>query len=63
MGKALLKQGRDAEAIRKFRRRCASIRTIFRSSPYVAHVLAADEKPEVRDGQTALGYARPGPMS
>ena len=57
MGKALLKQGRDAEAIDKFREALRLDPDNFQILAYVAHVLAADEKPEVRDGQTALVYA------
>ena len=52
-----LKQGRDAEAIGKFREALRINPDNFQILAFVAHVLAADEKPEVRDGQTALVYA------
>ncbi len=57
MGKGLLQQGRDAEAIGKFREALRINPDNFQILAFVAHVLAADEKPEVRDGQTALVYA------
>ncbi len=57
MGKALLQQGRDAEAIGKFREALRINPDNFQILAFVAHVLAADEKPGVRDGQTALLYA------
>ncbi len=57
MGKALLQQGREAEAIGKFREALRVGPDNFQILAFVAHVLAADEKPEVRDGQTALVYA------
>jgi tetratricopeptide (TPR) repeat protein len=57
MGKALLQQGRDAEAIGKFREALRINPDNFQILAFVAHVLAADENPGVRDGQTALMYA------
>jgi Tfp pilus assembly protein PilF len=57
MGKALLQQGRDAEAIGKFREALRINPDNFQILAFFAHVLAADEKPGVRDGQTALVYA------
>jgi tetratricopeptide (TPR) repeat protein len=57
MGKALLKQGRDAEAIDKLREALRINPDNYQILAYVARVLAANEKPEVRDGQTALVYA------
>jgi tetratricopeptide (TPR) repeat protein len=57
MGKVLLKQGRDAEAIDKLREALRINPDNYQILAYVARVLAANEKPEVRDGQTALVYA------
>ena len=57
MGRTLLGQGRDAGAIDEFRAALRIDPDNFQILAYVAHVLAADEKPEVRDGQTALMYA------
>ncbi len=57
MGKALLQQGRDAEAIGKLREALRIDPDNYQILAYAARVLAADEKPEVRDGQTALVYA------
>ena len=57
MGMALLKQGRDAEAIDRFREALRLDPNNFRTLAYIAHVLAAEEKPEVRDGKTALELA------
>src|SRR5438270_9334790 len=53
LGKALLKTGRDAEAIPYFRKALQ----LNPNSPdllvYLAQVLASDEDPKVRDGQAA----------
>jgi tetratricopeptide (TPR) repeat protein len=57
MGKALLGQGRDTEAIDKLREALRINPDNYQILAYVARVLAANEKPEVRDGQTALVYA------
>ena len=57
MGKALLGQGRDAGAIDKLREALRINPDNYQILAYVARVLAANEKPEVRDGQTALVYA------
>ena len=57
MGKALLGQGRNAEAIDKLREALRINPDNYQILAYVARVLAANEKPEVRDGQTALVYA------
>jgi tetratricopeptide (TPR) repeat protein len=57
MGKALLGQGREAEAMDEFRAALRIDPDNFQILAYTARVLAADEKPEVRDGQTALVYA------
>ena len=57
MGKALLKQGRDAKAIDEFRAALRLDPENFQILAYTAHVLAADENPQSRDGQTALVLA------
>jgi tetratricopeptide (TPR) repeat protein len=57
MGQLLLKQGRDAEAIDQFREVLRLDPDNFQILAYVAHVLAADENPGIRNGQTALIYA------
>jgi Flp pilus assembly protein TadD len=57
MGNALLGQGRDAEAIAKFREALRIDPHNYQILAQVARVLAADEKPDVRDGQAALTYA------
>ena len=57
MGKALLKQGRDAEAIDEFRAALRLDPDNFQILAYTAHVLAADENPQIRDGKTALVLA------
>jgi protein O-mannosyl-transferase len=57
MAKALLKQGRDAEAIGQFREALRLNPENFQILAYIAHVLAAEENPEVRDGKTALVLA------
>ena len=57
MAKALLKQGRDTEAIGQFRAALRLDPENFQILAYIAHVLAAEENPEVRDGKTALVLA------
>lgn len=57
MAKARLKQGRDAEAIDEFRAALRLAPENFQILAYIAHVLAAEENPEVRDGKTALVLA------
>jgi tetratricopeptide (TPR) repeat protein len=57
MGNALRGQGRDAEAIAKFREALRIDPDNFQILAHAARVLAADEKADVRDGQTALLYA------
>ena len=57
MGKALLKQGRDAEAMDQFHEALRIDPDNFQILAYTAHVLAADENPEIRDGKTALVLA------
>jgi len=57
MGKVLLKQGRDAEAIDEFRAALRIDPNNFQILAYTAHVLAANENPQIRDGRTALVLA------
>ena len=57
LGKTLLKQGRDAEAIDEFRAALRLDPDNFKILAYVAHVLAAEENPQIRDGRTALVLA------
>jgi len=57
IGKLRLKQGRDAEAIDEFRAALRIDPDNFEILAYTAHVLAAIENPEVRDGKTAFALA------
>jgi tetratricopeptide (TPR) repeat protein len=57
MGKALLKQGRDAGALDEFRAALRLDPDNFQILAYTAHVLAADDHPQIRDGKTALVLA------
>ncbi len=57
IAKALLKQGRDAGAIDEFRAALRLDPDNFKILAYTAHVLAADETPQIRDGQTAVVLA------
>ena len=57
MAKALLKQGRDVEAVNQFREALRLDPENFQILAYIAHVLAAEENPQVRDGRTALVLA------
>ncbi|MGD1087148.1 MAG: tetratricopeptide repeat protein [Verrucomicrobiota bacterium] len=57
MAKALLKQGRDTEAIIQFHDALRCDLDNFQILAYTAHVLAADENSEIRDGKTALVLA------
>ena len=57
MGKALLKQGRDSEAMDQLREALRIDPDNFQILAYTAHVLAADENPQIRDGKTALALA------
>jgi tetratricopeptide (TPR) repeat protein len=57
MGKVLLKQGRDAGAIEEFRAALRLDPDNFQILAYTAHVLAADDHPQIRDGKTALVLA------
>ena len=57
IGKMRLKQGRDAEAIDEFREALRIDPNNFQILAYTAHVLAAAENPQIRDGRTALVLA------
>ncbi|MFZ0828804.1 MAG: tetratricopeptide repeat protein [Verrucomicrobiia bacterium] len=57
LGKALLKQGRDADAIDEFRAALRLDPDNYQILAYTAHVLAASENPQIRDGQAALVLA------
>jgi len=56
-GKALLKAGRDLEAIPYFHRAVQLDPNNPRVLTYLAQVLASDENPQVRNGNTALAMA------
>jgi Tfp pilus assembly protein PilF len=57
MAKTLLKQGHDAEGIDQFREALRLDPENFQILAYIAHVLAAEENPKIRDGRTALVLA------
>jgi tetratricopeptide (TPR) repeat protein len=57
LGKALLKQGRDAEAVDEFRAALRLDPENYQILAFTAHVLAANENPQSRDGQNALVLA------
>ncbi len=57
IGRLRLKQGRDAEAVDEFRAALRMDPNNFQILAYTAHVLAADENPQIRDGKTALVLA------
>jgi tetratricopeptide (TPR) repeat protein len=57
LGKLLLRQGRDLAAVDQFRLAVRLDPENFQILAYVAHVLAAIEDPEVRDGKSALALA------
>lgn len=57
LAKTLLKQGRDAGAVDELRAALRIEPDNFQILAYIAHVLAAIENPEVRDGKTALVLA------
>ena len=57
IGKLRLKQGRDAEAMDEFRTALRIDPNNFQILAYTAHVLAADENPQIRDGRAALVLA------
>jgi protein O-mannosyl-transferase len=54
LGDALLKQGRAAEGVVQFREALKLDPGNFQNLAFTAHVLAAIENPDVRDGKTAL---------
>jgi protein O-mannosyl-transferase len=56
-GMLYLKQGRDAEAIDEFRKALRLDPDSFQILASVAHVLAANENPQGRDGKAALALA------
>jgi tetratricopeptide (TPR) repeat protein len=57
MARVLLQQGRDAEAIAKLHEALRLDPDNFSILAYTAHVLAAEENPELRDGKTAYALA------
>jgi Tfp pilus assembly protein PilF len=57
MGKAFLKQAQDAAAIDEFKQALQLDADDYQVLTYAARVLAADENPNLRDGQTALEFA------
>jgi tetratricopeptide (TPR) repeat protein len=57
MGKGLLKQGRDSGAIDEFQTALRLDPDNFQILAYTAHVLAAHENPQIRNGKTALVLA------
>ncbi|MGA2241530.1 MAG: tetratricopeptide repeat protein [Verrucomicrobiota bacterium] len=57
MARALLQQGRDAEAIAKLHEALRLDPDNISILAYTAHVLAANENPEIRDGKTAYALA------
>jgi Flp pilus assembly protein TadD len=56
-GRVLLQRGRDNEAVRHFREALRLDPDNFEILAGVAHVLAAEENPKIRDGRTALVLA------
>jgi tetratricopeptide (TPR) repeat protein len=56
-GKALLKQGRDREAMPYLRQALQIEPDNLQTLVHLAQVLASDENPQVRDGQTAFDLA------
>lgn len=57
-GRALLQQGRDAEAVEKFNEALQVDQENYQTLAYIAHVLAADEHAEIRNGAAALALAQ-----
>jgi tetratricopeptide (TPR) repeat protein len=56
--KALLQQGRDTDALAKLNQALQLDPDNFQTLAFMAHLLAADDRPGVRDGSAALGYAQ-----
>ena len=56
--KAFLRQGQDAEAVKELQQALQLDPDNFQTLTFTAHVLAADEHPEIRDGATALTMAQ-----
>jgi tetratricopeptide (TPR) repeat protein len=56
--KALLQQGRDADALNQLQQALQLDPDNFQTLAFMAHVLAADERPGVRDGSNALALAQ-----
>jgi Flp pilus assembly protein TadD len=56
--KALLQQGRDADALNELHQALQLDPDNFQTLAFIAHVLAADEHPGVRDGSSALAFAQ-----
>jgi tetratricopeptide (TPR) repeat protein len=57
MARTLLQQGRDVEAMDQFHEALRIVPDNFQILTYTAHVLAAAENPQIRDGKTALEFA------
>jgi cytochrome c-type biogenesis protein CcmH/NrfG len=57
MANTLLQQGRDVEAMDQFHEALRIEPDNFQILAYTAHVLAAAENPQIRDGKTALEFA------
>jgi tetratricopeptide (TPR) repeat protein len=57
LGKIFLRQGRDPEAMEQFRTAVTLDPENFQILAYVAHVLAASDDPQVRNGKSALKFA------
>lgn len=57
MGKTLLRQGRDVEAVSHFQQALRIDPRNFQVLSFLVQVLASDENPKVRDGQTAFRMA------
>ena len=57
MARVLLQQGRDAEAVAKLHEALRLEPDNISILAYTAHVLAANENPEIRDGKTAYALA------
>jgi tetratricopeptide (TPR) repeat protein len=57
MGRALLEQGRDADALPEFREALLLEPENFQMLICISRILAADEKPEIRNGTESLALA------